>query len=65
MLPWREQYLRAKAGDLPAEALPSVLRRQLFMQLHGRGWSVEQIADWTRTDSVVVLRILDEGGVDR
>lgn len=55
-------YRRAMAGEMPAEALPRHLRHRLLLQLHGRGWSLDQIAGWTKTDSVVVLRILNEHG---
>jgi hypothetical protein len=53
-------YERALAGEMPAEALPRHLRHQLLMQLHDRGLSLDEIAELTMTDSVVVARILNE-----
>ena len=47
------------AGHEPAESLPTAERRALFVQMRDvHGWSLQRIADHTRTSLYTVARVL-------
>jgi hypothetical protein len=47
----------ARAGVLPAEALPGVMRWQLVAELHREGWTDAQIASHTSMTEYTTGRI--------
>lgn len=51
-------YRAVKAGQEPAESLPGVLRERLFQELTAQGWTVTEVAAWTRTTEYTTARIL-------
>lgn len=59
----RDRRARAVLGELPAEALPAADRDDLFVELHGLGWTDQQIAEHTRTSTYTTTRALERLGL--
>lgn len=57
MTPWRQHYLAALAGEIPAEALPTHVRHRLVARLHRSGWTDVEIATHTRMTTYTTARI--------
>lgn len=55
--PWRQTYYAAKAGQEPAESLPSALRARLFRELLDGGMTMTEVAAWTRTTEYTIVRM--------
>lgn len=59
----RRLFLEARAGRLPAEALPTQLRWQLVIDLHSLRWTDVEIAEHTRMTTYTTARIRDSLGL--
>lgn len=59
----RELYRQAKAGFLPAEALPTHLRWRLVVDLHREGWTDVEIAEHTVMTTYTTCRIREGMGL--
>jgi len=55
--PRRADYLAARDGTLPAEALRQIDRWRLVAEFHRAGWSDREIARHTRSTEYTVDRI--------
>jgi hypothetical protein len=51
------QYQAARDGREPAEALPTLARARLVVELHRRGWTDVEIATWTRQTTFTTAEI--------
>jgi len=57
-------YVRARAGELPAEALTQVDRWRLVAEFHRLGWSDEDIATHTQMTVYTTARIRSSMGLE-
>jgi hypothetical protein len=59
----RSDYVAARNGQLPAEALPTHLRWRLVAELNKAGWTDDEIADRTRMTAYTAGRIREGMGL--
>jgi len=57
MRPRTRRYALARAGDLPAEALPTRERERLVADLAALGWTDAEIAEHTHQTTYTTARI--------